>query len=228
MAAAGGGGYGCPAEWAVGVALEPSVDAVDMEDMEAAGQEPDPLLFLELAEAHCALAGIDSVLDSLPVPERRQRLDCRLLEPARLGGRPAHGGHREASGGAAAAAGDDEAGHVGGAAPVEAAADDEDVVGEEEDGGGEDAQHGEHQDREARDGWVVRCGRRRSCQWRRRRWWWEQQHWYLLHWEDGVPPACSCCVHGCCSLIVAFFSSAGTETETDAGKQHKNLQKDYG
>lgn len=45
--------------------------------------------------------------------------------------------------------------------PVEAAADDKDVVGEQEDGGGEDAQDGEHQYWEARDGWMVRHKRRR-------------------------------------------------------------------
>lgn len=72
---------------------------------------------------------------------------------------------------------DDASDVGGGAVPVEAAPDDEDVVDEEEDGGGEDAEHGEHQDREARDGLVVRVRRCirvgvRQYLWRRR---WERQ-----------------------------------------------------
>lgn len=146
--------YGCSAERAVGVALEPGVNAADMEDVEAGRQHPDPLLILELSEAHRALAGGSSrissgrgILEGLPVPEGRQCLDDGLLKPARLGGRCA--GDRDAAGGVAGAGGcilassaaPDEACGVGGGAsvPLEAASNDEDVVGEEEHGGGEDA-----------------------------------------------------------------------------------------
>lgn len=49
-----------PAERAIVVELKPCVDAVYVEDMEAARQQPDPLLFLEIAEADGALCGTDA------------------------------------------------------------------------------------------------------------------------------------------------------------------------
>jgi len=202
---------GRSAERAVGVALEPSVDAVDVEDMEAGGQHPDPLLVLKLTEAHRALArgrggrisSGSGILDDglLPVPEGRQCLDDGLLEPARLCGWGTAGDWEAAGAGGGRLAPSTVAGGIGGGAvvvPLEAAADDEDVVGEEEHGGGEDAEHGEHEDGEAGDGSRVvgRGGRgevgvgRWQWWWRRRRlWWWEKQRWNLRHREDGAAPA---------------------------------------
>jgi hypothetical protein len=205
-------GDGCSAERAVGVALEPSVNAVDVEDVEAGRQHPDPLLVLKFTETHRALAhggrisgggggGGGGILDGLPVPEGRQCLDDGFLEPARLCGWCA--GDWEAAGArggrlALSAAGNVAGGVGGGAAvPLEAAPDDEDVVGEEEHGGGEDAEHGEHEDGEAGDGSRVvgRGGRGKGVggwQWGRR-WWWEKHRWNLRHREDGAAPAC---IHG--------------------------------
>lgn len=149
---AGGAGDGGPAERAVGGGVEPGVDAVDVEEVEAGRQQPESLPLLELAEAHRALArqlGLQCLL-GLPVTERGYPAYRRLLQAAarRWCGRV-----------------DDMMVMLRGdvvvvAAPGgEAALGEEEVVGEEEEGGGDDADDGDGEDDEA----VAREG---SCAWR--------------------------------------------------------------
>lgn len=142
---AGGAGDGGPAERAVGGGVEPGVDAVDVEEVEAGRQQPEPLPLLELAEAHRALArrlGLRCPqLLGLPVPERGYPAYRRLLQAAaRLW----------------CCGVDDMVVMLRGndvvvvAAPGgEAAPGEEEVVGEEEEGGGEDADDGDGEDDEA-------------------------------------------------------------------------------
>lgn len=72
-----------PAEGAVGGGVEPGVDAVDVEGVEAGRQPPQPLPFTELAEAHGALARHRRLLGLLVVvPERWYPAYRRFLKPA--------------------------------------------------------------------------------------------------------------------------------------------------
>lgn len=127
-----------PAERAIGVGLEPGVDAIYVEDVEAARQQPDPLLLSEPAEADGALAGSG---EEPPVSQRRDRANGGLVE-AEL----------SASGGVVVVLLLPPA-EPANLLPVEAALSHEDVVTEKEEGGGEDSDDGhDDDDGEAGDG----------------------------------------------------------------------------
>lgn len=78
-----------PAERAVGVVLEPNVDAVDVEHVATVGDYPQLLFLLELIQADRALAvaplvEISALFSLVLVPKDRDRSDYRLVEPPRL------------------------------------------------------------------------------------------------------------------------------------------------
>lgn len=82
-----------PAERAIGVGLEPGIYAVYMEDMEAVRQQPNPLLFLELVQAHSALVEgrLPRAVAPSAVSKRGDCPDFRLTEAVALGdGRVGH------------------------------------------------------------------------------------------------------------------------------------------
>lgn len=140
------------AERAVGVGLEPGVDAVDVEGMAALGEEAQALVLLELVEADGAVGDAHHPLPlPLPVPAHRHRLDQRLLHAAGVSGPVG----RRGSGGAAAG------GRAGGGAVLGG----DGVVGDKEEGGGEDADDGDDEGGEVVVGGVRRLqgegGRRR-------------------------------------------------------------------
>lgn len=141
------------AERAVGVGLEPGVDAVDVEGMAALGEEAQGLVLLELVEADGAVGDAHHTLP-LPVPAHRHRLDQRLLYAAAAAGVSCAVGRRRGGGVAAG-------GGAGGGAVLGG----DGVVGDEEEGGGEDADDGDDEGGEVGVG-GVRClqeegGRRR-------------------------------------------------------------------
>lgn len=144
---AGGAGDGGPAEWAVGGGVEPGVDAVDVEEVEAGRQQPEPLPLLELAEAHRALArhlGLWCLAWRhwrLPVPERGYPPYRRFLQPA------ARCWLRRVDDVVVMLRGDDVV--VVAAPGGEAAPGEDEVVGEEEEGSGQDADDGDGEDDEA-------------------------------------------------------------------------------
>ena len=132
-----------PAEWAVGVGLKPSIDAVYMEDMEAIRQQLNPLFVMESIQADSALS---NAVSFFPIPKGWDCLNCRFIEAESFG--CVGEGHEWASPPAASSGPGEPADDVG-AVPVQAALYDEDVVAEEEDGSGDDSDNGDGQDGEA-------------------------------------------------------------------------------
>jgi hypothetical protein len=75
----GGARHVGAAERAVDVGAEPGVDALDVERVDALGQQPKELAVLELAEADGTVGGAERAAGA--VPRERDRLDRRLVEP---------------------------------------------------------------------------------------------------------------------------------------------------
>lgn len=109
------------------MALEPSIDTVYVEDVEAIGQNPDSLLILELVETNSALVA-RAVLLSSPEPESRDCPDGRLVQAAVGDARQVEGWERAGVGVAPPPSGAGEVAEHVGATPAEAALDHEHVV----------------------------------------------------------------------------------------------------
>lgn len=159
VVAAKGGGVGDvgPAERAAGGGLEPGVDAVDVEGVEAGRQHAEPLAVAEVGEAHGArgLLGLrrqHEARTAVAVPERGDPADGRLLHAAPAWWLVVHGDDDVAA--VARPGGDVVVVVVHARAPEEeeAAAGEDEVVCQEQERGGEDADDGDGEDHEARAG----------------------------------------------------------------------------
>lgn len=153
----GGVGDGGPAERAAGGGLEPGVDAVDVEGVEAGRQHAEPLAVAEVGEAHGArgLLGLrrqHEARTAVAVPERGDPADGRLLHAAPAWWLVVHGDDDVAA--VARPGGDVVVVVVHARAPEEeeAAAGEDEVVCQEQERGGEDADDGDGEDHEARAG----------------------------------------------------------------------------
>lgn len=163
-----------PTQRAVGVELEPGIDAVDMEGMRAVRKQLEPFLLPELIQADCTV--VEGRLP-LGVAVARSRefddgngTDYRRIKTVELGGYGVDDGRYIEVAMAAGLGRGEEAAEEVRARPAEAALDDEDVVADEEHGGGQNAQDGDGQDRKAGDGsggvWRWRWFNTRRIHWR--------------------------------------------------------------